>query len=123
MQTSSFEIEALKHLLTIPSIAKQEKVFGNNLANVPRSKDLSGPSDKNTLEHDIPAFVVKSIRKIEPMISMVGIYRINGVASAVHKIRYVFSIFSSSQVCLNSHKLYSAHHRLRVNIQFVLFLY
>ena len=105
----------------IPSITKQEKVFGNNLANVPMSKDLSGPSDKNTLEHDIPAFVVKSIRKIEPMISMVGIYRINGVASAVHKIRYVFSIFSSFQVCLKTP--YSAHHRLRVNIQFFLFLY
>ena len=100
MHASSFEIEAIKHILMIPSITKHENVFGNNLANVPKYMDVSGPSDKCTLEHEIPTFVVRSVRSIEPMISMVGIYRINGVASAVQKIRYLFCIVSPSQVFL-----------------------
>ena len=65
-----------------------EVVFGNNLENVPL---YSGHSSNNSRFYTetcgLPEFVVRCIERIESMISTVGIYRINGDASLVEKIK------------------------------------
>ena len=70
------------------STTKCENVFGNKLENVPL---YSRGSDSSTCfykkETDIPEFLVKSIEKIETMLSTVGLYRINGDAVFVAKLR------------------------------------
>ena len=68
---------------------KFELVFGNNLENVPlylKSSDSKTNfyTDKTS---DVPEFVVRCVERIETMISAVGIYRINGDALVVGRIR------------------------------------
>ena len=62
--------------------------LGNNLENVPL---YSGHSSNNSRFYTetcgLPEFVVRCIERIESMISTVGIYRINGDASLVEKIK------------------------------------
>ena len=45
-------------------------------------------------EDGLPEFIVRCVRKIDPMVSTVGIYRINGDAAAVQKIRYLFKPYN-----------------------------
>ena len=59
-------------------IYKQENVFGNELKNL-RLDD----------KHGVPQFMVKCISRVEEFIDTVGIYRINGDAAIVQKIRYI----------------------------------
>ena len=70
-------------------ILKLEPVFGNYLCDMPPYFD---PAVNNTHKkselHGLPEFVVRCIQKIEKMGGeTVGIYRINGDAAVVQKIR------------------------------------
>lgn len=58
-------------------IIKPEAVFGNYLENL--------PYDEVTR---LPEFLLRCVRKIETMMAVVGIYRVNGDAAAVQKLRY-----------------------------------
>ncbi len=62
-------------------ILKKEAVFGNELTDVKR----------DALKQNLPEFLVRCISRIEELKDAVGIYRINGDAAAVQKIRYSFS--------------------------------
>ena len=59
-------------------IYRQEAVFGNDLASLKR--------DPST---DLPEFLVRCVARIEEFVDTVGVYRINGDAAAVQKLRYV----------------------------------
>ena len=70
-------------------ILKRETVFGNYLADMPMISDpLVTDPNYPTEHHGIPEFIVRCIQKIENMEATVGLYRINGDASVVQKIRY-----------------------------------
>ena len=77
-----------KAIQNFRATAKSQTVFGNKLENLPL---YSGCSDSSACfynkEKDIPDFLVKSVEKIETMLSTVGIYRINGDAVLVAKLR------------------------------------
>ena len=64
-----------KEHLIAKGIYKPEAVFGNYLVNL--SDTPSG----------IPEFLTKCVEKIETMMDTVGIYRVNGDAAAVQKLR------------------------------------
>ncbi len=66
-----------KEQLIEKGIYKPEAVFGNYLVNL--SNTPSG----------IAEFLVKCASRIETMIHTVGIYRVNGDAAAVQKLRFV----------------------------------
>ena len=71
-------------------IYKHERVFSNCLADMPKYLDpihTKNPSKCPPEEHGLPEFVVRCLRKIEEMVSTVGVYRINGDAAAVQAIR------------------------------------
>lgn len=53
-----------------------EAVFGNHLDNLPTDA-VSG----------LPEFIVRCVTKIETMITTVGLYRVNGDAAVVQKLR------------------------------------
>ena len=80
--------EAREHLME-RGILKREPVFGNYLPDMPVFYDplVTDPSHP-TEQHGLPEFVVRCIQKIENMGGTVGLYRINGDASVVQKIRY-----------------------------------
>ncbi len=67
---------ASKDELVKKGILKPEAVFGNQLVNL--------PFDEVTR---LPEFLLRCVQKIEDMITVVGIYRINGDAAAVQKLR------------------------------------
>ena len=72
-------------------ILKLEPVFGNYLSDMPPYFDplVTDPA-KPTEIHGLPEFVVRCVQKIEKMGSgTVGLYRINGDAAIVQKIRYI----------------------------------
>ena len=64
---------------------KPEQVFGNVLEKIPK---YQCNNKQNASDQDLPEFIIRCIGKIEPMIATIGIYRINGDAAAVQKIRY-----------------------------------
>ena len=75
---------------------KGEAVFGNALKSMPKYEAVSCPTDKRReiderqirrKEDGLPEFIVRCVRKIDLMVSTIGIYRINGDAAAVQKIR------------------------------------
>ena len=50
--------------------------------------DIDSYSADYSKEHEIPEFIVRCLKKIEPMISAEGIYRINGDIEKVEAMRY-----------------------------------
>ena len=72
-------------------ILKLEPVFGNYLAGMPTYSDPSMTDPQKPTElHGLPEFVVRCTQKIEKMGGeTVGLYRINGDAAVVQKIRYI----------------------------------
>ena len=68
-----------KEELVRKGIYKSEAVFGNDLVGMP--KDLEGGSG-------LPEFLVRAVRKVESLMTTVGVYRINGDSAVVQKIRY-----------------------------------
>ena len=69
-------------------ILKREAVFGNHLADMPPYLDPKSNHPSNPTElHGLPEFAVRCVQKIENMGGTVGIYRINGDAAVVQKIR------------------------------------
>ncbi len=67
---------ASKDELVQKGILKPEAVFGNNLSDLPYDEATG-----------VPEFLIRCVRKIETMANVVGIYRINGDAAAVQKLR------------------------------------
>ena len=66
-------------------IYKSEAVFGNDLEKVPLFNELDEPG---ALENGLPEFLVLCVQKIDTMIAeSTGLYRVNGDASKVQKIR------------------------------------
>ena len=63
-------------------IYKPEEVFGNSLHDVPKYENSE---DKK--ERELPMFLVKIIHMIERKKETVGLYRVNGDASEVQRIR------------------------------------
>ena len=61
---------------------KLAPVFGNELKSIPKFTDSTVLH-----ERELPKFLVKVIKKIEREIDTTGLYRINGVATDVEKIR------------------------------------
>ena len=95
------KVEFFKHDVMRRGAHKCEAVFGGALENMPTYESINSPTDKRQelderqirrQEDGLPEFIVRCVRKIDPMVSTVGIYRINGDAAAVQKIRYVFCI-------------------------------
>ena len=76
---------------------KPEQVFGNILEKIPK---YQCNNKQNVSDQDLPEFIIRCIGKIEPMIATIGIYRINGDAAAVQKIRYL------QHLCLPSNRFY-----------------
>lgn len=70
-----------KDELIARGIYKKENVFGNELRCI-KTDPVTG----------LPDFLVKCVRKIEEHLDTVGLYRINGDAALVQKIRQVFKI-------------------------------
>lgn len=66
-----------KEDLVKKGIIKPEAVFGNYLLNTPHDEATG-----------LPEFLVRCARRIESMIGVVGIYRINGDAALVQKLRF-----------------------------------
>ena len=66
-----------------------EPVFGNHLQDMPPYIDASVTDEQKPTEiHRLPEFVVRCVQKVEQMgASTVGLYRVNGDAAVVQKIR------------------------------------
>ena len=71
-----------------------EPVFGNHLKDMPiyHNPSVTDPILGSEI-HMLPEFIVRCIQKIEKMGSTtVGLYRVNGDAAVVQKIRYFVKI-------------------------------
>ena len=71
-----------------------EPVFGNHLKDMPtyHNPSVTDPILDSEI-HMLPEFIVRCIQKIEKMGSTtVGLYRVNGDAAVVQKIRYFVKI-------------------------------
>ena len=76
----------MTRLLTHRGGPRPEHVFDNILEKIPK---YTGNNKQIAGDQDLPEFIIRCIRKIEPMIATIGIYRINGDAATVQKIRYL----------------------------------
>ncbi len=58
-------------------ILRREEVFGNHLSAVAMDPDTG-----------VPFFLVRCVRRLDQLVDTVGIYRVNGDAAAVQKVRW-----------------------------------
>ena len=72
---------------------KVKPVFGRPLSKVPlhlptEFDAISNINCHNSLEKEVPEFVVRCLKRIETMSTFDGLYRINGDAGNVQKLKY-----------------------------------